>query len=105
MIFKNSKGDFILELWDDCTGLVKTVSLTDLDAHGDVYLDDSLGSLAVAPSPSGSCTVAYVAEEKRPKAVAFTKGFGASFKPVDDNGTFFFIFDAICDDKCLCELI
>ena len=86
IIFKNSKGDFILELWDDSMGLAKTVNLTDLDAHGDVYLDDQLGCLALAPS--SSCTVAYVAEEKRSKAVAFTKGFGATFKPADDNGTF-----------------
>ena len=50
------------------------VSLSDLDAHGDVYLDDSLGSLVV----SGS-SVYYIAEEKRPKAVSFTKGFRATF--------------------------
>ena len=56
------------------------VSLSDLDAHGDVYLDDSLGSLVV----SGS-SVYYIAEEKRPKAVAFTKGFGATFKPAKGN--------------------
>ena len=56
------------------------VSLSDLDAHGDVYLDDSLGSLVV----SGS-SVYYIAEEKRPKAVSFTKGFGATFKPTKGN--------------------
>ena len=61
------------------------VSLSDLDAHGDVYLDDSLGSLVV----SGS-SVYYIAEEKRPKAVSFTKGFGATFKPA--KGYFYFLF-------------
>jgi len=80
VIFKNSKGDFILESWNG--GLLElTVSLSDLDAHGDVYLDDSLGSLVV----SGS-SVYYIAEEKRPKAVSFTKGFGATFKPAKDDG-------------------
>jgi len=86
VIFKNSKGDFILELWDDLEGLEKSVSLTDLDAHGDVYLDDSLGCLAVAPSDGGKCAVVYVAEEKKPKTSSFTKGFGAEFKPPAADG-------------------
>ena len=75
-IYKNS-AEFILEVWNN-EGIVKAVNLNDLDAHGDVYLDDQLGSVVI---DSTGQKIAYIAEEKRPKPSAFTKGFGVDFKP------------------------
>ena len=68
------EAQFILEVWKP-NGLLKSVNLTEMDAHGDVYMDAELGSLSI--NHEGT-KLAYVAEEKRPKSEPFFKGFGAS---------------------------
>ena len=68
------EAQFILEVWKP-NRLLKSVNLTEMDAHGDVYMDAELGSLAI--NQKGT-KLAYVAEEKRPKSEPFFKGFGAS---------------------------
>ena len=79
VIRKRTKGgnkdefQFILEIWKP-THLLKSVNLTDLNAHGEVYLDGELGSVAI--NQQGT-KVAYIAEEKRPKSEPFFKGYGA----------------------------
>ena len=54
--------------------MLKSINLTDLNAHGEVYFDGELGSVAI--NQQGT-KVAYIAEEKRPKSEPFFKGFGA----------------------------
>jgi len=68
------EAQFILEVWKP-NRLLKSVNLTEMDAHGDVYMDAELGSLSI--NHEGT-KLAYVAEEKRPKSEPFFKGFGAS---------------------------
>ena len=68
------EAQFILEVWKP-NRLLKSVNLTEMDAHGDVYMDAELGSLSI--NHNGT-RLAYVAEEKRPKSEPFFKGFGAS---------------------------
>ena len=53
--------------------MVKSVNLSDINAHGDVYMDAELGSVAI--NQQGT-KVAYIAEEKRPKSDPFLKGYG-----------------------------
>ena len=68
------EAQFILEVWKP-NRLLKSVNLTEMDVHGDVYMDAELGSLSI--NHNGT-KIAYVAEEKRPKSEPFFKGFGAS---------------------------
>ena len=65
---------YILEVWKP-NNLLNSINLTELDAHGDVYLDSELGSLSIN---SQGTKIAYIAEEKRPKSEPFFKGYGAS---------------------------
>ena len=69
-----SKEDsqFVLEVWKP-SNMVKSVNLSDINAHGDVYMDAELGSVAV--NQQGT-KVAYIAEEKRPKSDPFLEGYG-----------------------------
>ena len=55
--------------------MVRSINLSDIDAHGEVYLDGELGGLAI--NRQGTKLV-YIAEEKRPKSTPFFKGYGAS---------------------------
>ena len=68
------EAQFILEVWKP-NRLLRSVNLTEMDVHGDVYMDAELGSLSI--NHNGP-KIAYVAEEKRPKSEPFFKGFGAS---------------------------
>ena len=67
------EAQFVLEIWKP-TNMVKSVNLSEINAHGDVYMDGELGGLAI--NRQGT-KVAYIAEEKRPKCDPFFKGFGA----------------------------
>lgn len=71
----NDNNVFVLEIWDAKGGLKSSVNLTDLDVHGDVYMDSELGGLTM--SRSGTL-VAYVAEAKRASTCSFFDGFGAT---------------------------
>ena len=64
---------FVLEVWKP-TNMVKSINLSEINAHGDVYMDGELGSIAI--NRQGT-KVAYIAEEKRPKSDSFFKGYGA----------------------------
>ena len=80
LIRKRTKGEnkdepqFILEIWKP-NQLLRSINLTEIDAHGEVYLDGELGGLAI--NRQGT-KLAYIAEEKRPKSTPFFKGYGAS---------------------------
>ena len=67
------EAQFVLEIWKP-TNMVKSVNLSDINAHGDVYMDAELGSVAINKQAT---KVAYIAEEKRPKSDPFFKGYGA----------------------------
>ena len=47
---------------------MKTINLSDVDAHGMVYFDNELGGMVL--NPSGT-KVAYIAEAKKPKNSPF----------------------------------
>lgn len=66
---KNSKGDdvHLLEVWK-ADNILKTINLTDLDLHGNVYYDAELGGVAINEAAT---KVAYIAEAKKPKNTAF----------------------------------
>ena len=79
IIRKRTKGggskedaQIVLEVWKP-SNMVKSVNLSDINAHGDVYMDAELGSIAI--NRQGT-KVAYIAEEKRPKSDPFLKGYG-----------------------------
>ena len=67
------EAQFVLEIWKP-SNMVKSVNLSDINAHGDVYMDAELGSVAINKQAT---KVAYIAEEKRPKSDPFFKGYGA----------------------------
>ena len=67
------ESQFILEVWKP-TNMVRSINLSEINAHGDVYMDGELGSIAI--NRQGT-KVAYIAEEKRPKSDSFFKGYGA----------------------------
>ena len=75
---KNSNQDdsttFLLEVWKP-NQMLRSINLSEIDAHGEVYLDGELGGLAI--NRQGT-KLAYIAEEKRPKSTPFFKGYGAS---------------------------
>ena len=72
---KNAESfEFILELWKP-NQMLKSINLTDLEVHGDVYLDGELGGVSL--NQQGT-KLAYIAEEKRPKSKPFFKGYGAN---------------------------
>ncbi|XP_061473804.1 acylamino-acid-releasing enzyme isoform X2 [Rhineura floridana] len=67
----NSKGEEkqFLEVWEK-NRKVKSIELTSLEKHGQVYEDDQFGCLAWSHSETH---LLYVAEKKRPKAESFFK--------------------------------
>ncbi|KAH0629992.1 hypothetical protein JD844_012520 [Phrynosoma platyrhinos] len=67
----NSKGEEkqFLEVWEK-SRKVKSIELTALEKHGQVYEDDQFGCLAWSHSESH---LLYVAEKKRPKTESFFK--------------------------------
>ena len=67
------ESQFILEVWKP-TNMVRSINLSEINAHGDVYMDGELGSIAI--NRQGT-KVAYIAEEKRQKSDSFFKGYGA----------------------------
>ena len=67
------ESQFVLEIWKP-TNMVKSINLSEINAHGDVYMDAELGSVAI--NRQGT-KVAYIAEEKRQKSDSFFKSYGA----------------------------
>nr|XP_060621741.1 acylamino-acid-releasing enzyme [Anolis sagrei ordinatus] len=67
----NSKGEEkqFLEVWEK-SRKVKSIELTALEKHGQVYEDDQFGCLSWSHSETH---LLYVAEKKRPKAESFFK--------------------------------
>ena len=64
---------------------MKTINLSDVDAHGMVYFDNELGGMVL--NPSGT-KVAYIAEAKKPKNSPFfptknNKANGGKDEPQD----------------------
>ena len=71
---KKDEPNFVLDIWNP-NQLLRSINLTEIDAHGEVYLDGELGGLAI--NRQGT-KLAYIAEEKRPKNTPFFKGYGAT---------------------------